>query len=611
MAIVNYSRTLAVLLGLAGLAGLGPELHAQAPGSPPIEFTAAERSFIQRHPVIRHGYEPDWPPFEFLDESGAFSGVAADYLRYVERHTGLVFEAKPGLTWSQTMAQIRSREIDLVPVIAETPERREYALFTQAYIDYPIVIVTRTDAPFVGSLNDLNGQVVSVPRKYYTADLLLQDYPDIRLLYTDSMAEALRRVALGDADASIDNLAVMSQHIYRLGLTNLKIAAPTEYRSAMGFGVRKDWPELRSILDKTLANMTEAERNAIYQKWIPVRYEYGIDMETVLRTAGLAALAVIAVLGLFWLWNRSLEKEVQQRKAAETELSRVNGELIEQRNQLSNALRTIQRDIGLARVIQRSMLPPDLEGFQNARVAARYRPMSEIGGDIYDVFEVEPGLLRVFLADAMGHGVQAALITMTIKSEYENLKLAHQHPEGAVAALNTAMMHRYASLPIYFPCIVADIDSVDGKLRYCSAGLSDQLLLRRSGERLRLRRSGPMIGLSTQIPFSGEERDFGPGDVLLFFSDGLTEAHDARDAMYGDDRLISVATARRLDGPAAIIADLERDWERFLGDAPAQDDFTMIAVERAIPVPPDAESEAESAPQAGGAARLDVNQDGG
>jgi sigma-B regulation protein RsbU (phosphoserine phosphatase) len=152
---------------------------------------------------------------------------------------------------------------------------------------------------------------------------------------------------------------------------------------------------------------------------------------------------------------------------------------------------------------------------------------------------------------------------------------------------------------------------VDGKLRYCSAGLSDQLLLRRSGERLRLRRSGPMIGLSTQIPFSGEERDFGPGDVLLFFSDGLAEAHDARDAMYGDDRLISVATARRLDGPAAIIADLERDWERFLGDAPAQDDFTMIAVERAIPVPPDAESEAESAPQAGGAARLDVNQDGG
>jgi hypothetical protein len=81
---------------------------------------------------------------------------------------------------------------------------------------------------------------------------LIQDYPDVRLLYTDTIDQALRKVSIGEAEATMDNLAVMSQQISRLGLTNLKIAAPTEYRSEMRMGVRTDFPELRWILDKAL-----------------------------------------------------------------------------------------------------------------------------------------------------------------------------------------------------------------------------------------------------------------------------------------------------------------------------------------------------------------------
>lgn len=562
------------------LFALGAGLSAEQGVVGELALSASERAWIRAHPVIRHGYATDWPPFEFVESDGRYQGVAADYLRLIEERTGLRFEAQPGLEWQTSLQALEEGRIDMLPCMSETNARRRFMLFTRTYINYPVVIVTRTDAPFVGALSDLSGQVAAAPRGYYTADLLIQDYPDVRLLYTDTIDQALRKVSIGEAEATMDNLAVMSQQISRLGLTNLKIAAPTEYRSEMRMGVRKDFPELRSILDKALASVAESESNAIYQKWLPVRYEYGVDMAGVIRTGLFIGAGVAAAFALFYLWNRSLEREVRQRKAAEEQLSRLNQELTEQRNQLESALGVIQRDISLARAVQQNILPRSIDGFHGVAVGALYRPAGDIGGDIYDVFEREPGMLRVFLADAMGHGVQAALVTMMVKSEYEHIKRAIEQPDEAMRALNEAMMQRYQGMPIYFPAIIAEVDAIDGWVRYCSAGLGDQLVLRSDGPEERMRRTGPIIGLSQALPFQMGKAQLAPGDVAVFFTDGITEARNHEDEMFGEERLIAALRASGGAEPDAALVSVAGLLKEHLAGLSPEDDLTVVAIAR-------------------------------
>ncbi|MBX7058615.1 MAG: SpoIIE family protein phosphatase [Leptospirales bacterium] len=586
-------RSLVFLFLLLGQVAATTALGAEQGSVQGLALSAAESAWIRQHPVVIHGYTTDWPPFEFVQSDGLYQGVAADYLKLIEQRTGLHFQPQPGLNWQTSIQQAEEGRIDLLPCISDSTRHRRFLLFTRTYIDYPIVIVTRTDAPFVGALGDLNDQVAAAPRAYYTADLLIQDYPGVRLLYTDTIGQALRKVSIGEADAAIDNLAVMSQQISRMGLTNLKIAAPTEYRSEMRMAVRSDQPELRSILDKALASITAAESNAINQKWLPVRYEYGVDMAEVIRTGLLIGAGVAAAFALFYLWNRSLEREVRQRKAAEEQLSRLNSELVGQRNQLESALRTIQRDIGLARVVQQNILPRRVDGFRGLRVAALYQPAGDIGGDIYDIFEREPGLVRIFLADAMGHGVQAALVTMMIKSEYEHLKRGAENPDEALRQLNQAMMFRYQSMPIYFPAIIVDVDAIDGRLRYCSAGLGDQLALQADGGTRRLRRTAPIIGLSQSLPFQIEETELAAGETVLLFTDGIIEAQNRYSQMYGEARLAREFRGQGLASPELGLERIQRSVQEHLAGMAPEDDITVVALQRrqasapgSLPSPP-------------------------
>ena len=182
--------------------------------------------------------------------------------------------------------------------------------------------MTRTDYPILSGLRDLEGKTVAVERNFIAQELLTRDFPAIKLHIVENTHEAVTAVSLGKADAYVGNLAAATYHIERHGLSNLKIAAPTKYENdSQAIGVRKDWPELATIIDKVLAGMTDSEHAAIRNKALTVRFDYGVDMKRVMTIAVPAFVVVLIIIGIIVYANRRLAGEVEERKKAEERLT--------------------------------------------------------------------------------------------------------------------------------------------------------------------------------------------------------------------------------------------------------------------------------------------------
>ena len=212
-------------------------------------------------------------------------------------------------------------EVAIRACAAKTSDREKYLNFTQPYLSFPLVIITQENAPFIGGLKDLNGKRVSIIKRVSTLEWLRRDQIEIIPHFVNTPLDALKAVSLGHADADIENLAAASYLFEKEGLANLKVAAPTPYENyKLYMAIRKDWSELVTIINKALDAMTPEEHAAIRNKWLSVRYEYGISSLDVMKWLLVVSIPALIVILLILFWNRKLNKEVFERKNAEKEL---------------------------------------------------------------------------------------------------------------------------------------------------------------------------------------------------------------------------------------------------------------------------------------------------
>ncbi len=248
--------------------------------------------------------------------------------------------------------------------------------------------------------------------------------------------------------------------------------------------------------------------------------------------------------------------------------------------QVAQAYQTIQEDISLARRIQENILQSRLGPDSRFAFDIRFYPMSEVGGDIYDIVEIKPGILRVLLADATGHGIQAALVTMLIKGEYEKLKYQHVAPSEVMEILNNEFFVRYGNMSVLFSCVIVDIDINTRSVRYASAGHPDQYIIRR-GDVTVLKRTGKIIGFGRDLSYGCGEISISPEDKLILFSDGIYEEFDMDMKEYGELRLMEVIRKCSREPAQIITRSIIQDVRDFTGSdrINANDDVTIICVE--------------------------------
>ena len=234
-----------------------------------LSFSPGERAWLEEHPVVRIGMDPGFAPYEFLSADGKYSGMAADYLDLLSRRTGIEFRLVPHSTWSASVSAARSREVDVLPCIGLSDSRRDFLSYTEPYLQFSRIILTRIDSD-IDSLEDLATSRVGLQKNSSHAAFLKENTAVEPRLY-ERFEDAVLAVSRGEIDATVGNLAVTTHVIRELALTNVKLAAyAAPDPQPLCIGVRKDWPELRGILDRALQSITLKERNAILGKWLPL-----------------------------------------------------------------------------------------------------------------------------------------------------------------------------------------------------------------------------------------------------------------------------------------------------------------------------------------------------
>jgi serine phosphatase RsbU (regulator of sigma subunit) len=242
----------------------------------------------------------------------------------------------------------------------------------------------------------------------------------------------------------------------------------------------------------------------------------------------------------------------------------------------------IEQELQVARRIQQASLPkevPELEGWQ---IAPYYQPAREVGGDFYDFFELEDGRVGVVVGDATGKGVPAALMAEATSNMLRAVAqaLGSSSPGEVLSRVNETLLARIPD-NMFVTCFYAILEPESGSLTYANAG-HDLPYLHRNGEAEELRARGMPLGLMPGMSYEEGEASLTEGDSLLFYSDGLVEAHDPKGEMFGFPRLRALIAEHAQERSLGDF--LLEELYSFVGEGWEQeDDITLLTLRRSAP----------------------------
>jgi sigma-B regulation protein RsbU (phosphoserine phosphatase) len=238
--------------------------------------------------------------------------------------------------------------------------------------------------------------------------------------------------------------------------------------------------------------------------------------------------------------------------------------------------RQLERDIAMAREVQLRLLPHAAPQLGNAELAVRFLPARTIGGDLYDFLEYGSGNTAIVLGDVSGKAAPAALFAALVSGIMRSAALQRPGPAPMLTALNDALQERKLESQ-YVTMLFALWNDADRTLHVANSG-AVQPIFCRGGQSRTVAAEGLPLGLFPGATYEEIHVATEPGDVVVFVSDGITDAEDAAGEMYGQEKLANILCAHR-DHPAEQIADaILADVSRFQGDQDRFDDETIIVL---------------------------------
>jgi predicted ester cyclase len=240
----------------------------------------------------------------------------------------------------------------------------------------------------------------------------------------------------------------------------------------------------------------------------------------------------------------------------------------------------VEQDLRVARSIQQASLPKEVPELEGWRIATYYQPAREVGGDFYDLFELEEGRVGVVVGDATGKGMPAALVVSAASSMLRAVSQAfHSSSPGEVLSrVNETLVARIPS-NMFVTCFYAILDPKSATLRYANAGHDLPYLRRCGGDAEELRARGMPLGLMLGMIYEEVEISLREGKSVLFYSDGLVEAHDPKGEMFGFPRLRALVAEHGEERELGEF--LMEELYYFVGEGWEQeDDITLLTLLR-------------------------------
>jgi serine phosphatase RsbU (regulator of sigma subunit) len=197
----------------------------------------------------------------------------------------------------------------------------------------------------------------------------------------------------------------------------------------------------------------------------------------------------------------------------------------------------VEQELRVARTIQQAALPKGVPTLEGWHISPFYRPAREVGGDFYDFLELDDGRLSTVVGDATGKGVPAALVMASARSMLRAVAQASNYSPGAVLARVNDSLVSDIPANMFVTCFYAILDPKNGRLVYANAGHDLPYWRRNVGGAEELRARGMPLGLMPGMGYEEDEIVLKGGQSVLFYSDGLVEAHDPEGEMFGFPRL--------------------------------------------------------------------------
>jgi serine phosphatase RsbU (regulator of sigma subunit) len=248
-------------------------------------------------------------------------------------------------------------------------------------------------------------------------------------------------------------------------------------------------------------------------------------------------------------------------------------------DQLSLMRQSIEQELRVARSIQQALLPKDMPLLDGWQITPYYQPAREVGGDFYDIFELEDGRLGVVEGDATGKGMPAALVASATSSMLRAVDHAFgsSSPGQVLSRVNETLVARIPP-NMFVTCFYTILEPNSARLSYANAG-HDLPYLWRGGDAEELRAKGMPLGLMPGMEYEEKEIELDAGEGVLFYTDGLVEAHDREGEMFGFPRLRALISEH---GEERALGDfLLEELYSFVGDGWEQeDDITLLTLQR-------------------------------
>ncbi len=240
---------------------------------------------------------------------------------------------------------------------------------------------------------------------------------------------------------------------------------------------------------------------------------------------------------------------------------------------------SMERELGIAREIQMSMLPKDYPDREDVDIAGRQKPALTVGGDLYDFFILDDALYFC-IGDVSGKGVPASLVMAVTSTQFRSLGQTESRPEHIVQLLNQTLCARNDSL-MFVTLFVGVLHLDTGVLDYCNAGHDAPLLVGADGS-VRLLDVQPnlALGVEPDQEFVAQRIVLKPGSLFFLYTDGLNEAENPDHDQFGLDRILDTAQKAGPASPAALLDTMTSAVHGFVSGAEQSDDLTMLAIKR-------------------------------
>jgi polar amino acid transport system substrate-binding protein len=278
-----------------------------------IDFSAAEKEYLKQKQKIKICVDPDWMPFESL-QNGRHVGLSADYFEIFQKVLAIPIEVVKTDTWNKSLELARERKCDVMSLVMQTQKRNEYMNFTTPYLTVPLVLATRADASFVVDFNSLDNKKLGIPKGYAFNEILRNKFPNLDIVDVENIRDGLNQVKDGELFGYIGTLPSIGYMFQKEFTGELKIAGKFDESWELGVAVRNDDSILLQLFQKAVDSISESQRHTILNKWVAVKYEKGIDYNLVWQIIAAALLLLLFVM----YWNRRL--------------SQINKELLEAKN---------------------------------------------------------------------------------------------------------------------------------------------------------------------------------------------------------------------------------------------------------------------------------------